>query len=193
MNKTHVRNKEQLEEAAAKRLLRVLFWFPEIEFSLSELAEHANVSKSTASRLLGQFMRQELIMVNKNQIVYRIKANESGFEFTKMKIVYNLEFIYDSGLVEFLVSKFPSFKAIILFGSFRKGDDISTSDVDIAIETANDVGYAVVKPDGIEQIEKHFHERKIQIHLFNRDKMNINLFNNIANGIVLLGFLEVKP
>ncbi|MBI2628993.1 hypothetical protein HYW74_02845, partial [Candidatus Pacearchaeota archaeon] len=35
-------------------------------------------------------------------------------------------------------------------------------------------------------------ERKIQIHLFNRASIDDSLFNNIANGILLWGFLEVK-
>jgi len=35
--------------------------------------------------------------------------------------------------------------------------------------------------------------RKIQIHRFNRNVIDNNMFNSIANGIVLSGFLEVNP
>jgi hypothetical protein len=30
------------------------------------------------------------------------------------------------------------------------------------------------------------------LHIFNRNNIDDNLFNNIANGILLWGFLEVK-
>ena len=34
--------------------------------------------------------------------------------------------------------------------------------------------------------------RRIQIHLFSRENIDTGIFNNIANGILLWGFLEVK-
>ena len=43
----------------------------------------------------------------------------------------------------------------------------------------------------LSEFEKQI-ERKIQIHEFNKKVIDLNLFNNIANGIVLIGFLEVK-
>ena len=44
--------------------------------------------------------------------------------FKRAKIVYNLNFIYQSGLVEFLYETYNHPKSITLFGSFRKGEDI---------------------------------------------------------------------
>ena len=83
-------------------------------------------------------------------------------------------------------------RAIILFGSFRKGEDISTSDIDIAIEMDDEQEHRVVRHKNLEEFEKEI-KRNIQIHLFNRNNTDINVFNNIANGILLFGFLEVKP
>ena len=194
MKRTNVSKIEQLllEKTGMERLLTVLYWWPEVEFSLTELAKKAGVSKSTASRLRDSLIALGIATVEEKGIVFRIRANMESFQFVKKKIGYNLEFVYDSGLVEFLEDAFGHPPAIILFGSFRKGDDISTSDIDIAIETLEDIDIHTVRPKGIEQIEKHFVDRKIQIHLFNRKKVDINVFNNIANGIVLSGFLEVK-
>ena len=36
-------------------------------------------------------------------------------------------------------------------------------------------------------------KRHIQLHMFNRKNVDLHVFNNIANGIVLAGFLEVRP
>ena len=110
----------------------------------------------------------------------------------KSKIIHNLNFIYQSGLVEYLNEHFNNPKAIILFGSFRKGDDISTSDIDIAIEADEVKEYKTVTMKELIEFENLI-KRKIQIHLFNRKNADVHVFNNIANGIVLMGFLEVKP
>jgi hypothetical protein len=33
----------------------------------------------------------------------------------------------------------------------------------------------------------------VNLHLFTRNRVDLNLFANIANGIVLEGFLEARP
>lgn len=124
--------------------------------------------------------------MNKTKIILREHYCE------KCNIIYNLNFAYQSGLVEFLNERFNNPKSIILFGSFRKGEDISTSDIDIAIDTEEAEEYETVTTKELIEFEKIIN-RKIQMHLFNRKNIDINVFNNIANGIVLLGFLEVKP
>ena len=194
MKRTIVSRKEQVfhMETAMQRIQYILYYWPEVEFSLTELAEKAGVSKSTVSRLIETLVALEIATVEDKGIVFRIQANTQSFQFIKRKIAYNLSFVYDTGLVEFLEDALGHPTAIILFGSFRKGEDISTSDVDIAVETLEDIDIHTVMPKGIERIEKQFAGRKIQIHLFNRKKIDINVFNNIANGIVLSGFLEVQ-
>ncbi|MBN1897117.1 MAG: nucleotidyltransferase domain-containing protein [Candidatus Aenigmarchaeota archaeon] len=102
-----------------------------------------------------------------------------------------MKVIYESGIVEYLYDKYDNPKAIILFGSFRWGQDGKDSDVDIAIEVADDIGYDKHKIPALQEFE-HGLSRNIQIHIFNRKNVDINVFNNIANGIVLYGFLEVN-
>ena len=196
MKRTSVLKKEHnelgLEEGALQKLLITIFAFPEVEFSLTELAERAGVSKSTAHRILQKLLGTGIIKVEDKKIVWRIKANIGSFEYIKRKIVHNLNLIYQTNLVEFLAEKQNHPPAIILFGSFRKGDDISTSDIDIAIETVEDVDTKTIEISGIERFERLL-GKKIQLLLFNREKVDRNVFNNIANGIVMAGFLEGKP
>ena len=86
MKRTRVPKKEQLliEEGAMQRMLRVLFWFPDLEFSLSELAKESGVSKSTASRLLNYLKATDIVTVIDKGIVLRIKANTENREFIKI-------------------------------------------------------------------------------------------------------------
>lgn len=180
------------EETARNRILEVLFRFPEKEFSLSDLAKEAGVAKANIGRILEEFRKIEFIEITKLSKIWRIKANRKNWYFIRSKIVYNLNFVYLSGLVELLNEHFNNPRSIVLFGSFRKGEDISGSDIDIAIEIDGDKECKIVGLRELVEFEKSI-GKKIQIHLFDRKKTDISVFNNIANGIVLLGFLEVKP
>lgn len=194
MKKPFVQKKDLklYEETARQRILEVLFRFPDREFSLSDLATEAGVAKANIGKILDELYKGNLINITKLSKIWRIKANQSDWRFIKSKIVYNLNFVYQSGLIEFLVEHFKNPKAIILFGSFRKGEDISDSDIDIAIESDEVKEYEIIGLRELANFESDI-ERKIQIHLFNRKNIDINVFNNIANGVVLFGFLEVKP
>jgi predicted nucleotidyltransferase len=193
MKRTFVQKKylKLYEETARNKVLEVLFKFSEKEFSLSELAKEAGVAKANIGKILEDLYNKQFIEIVKLTKIWRIKANRSNWYFIRSKIIYNLNFIYQSGLVEFLNEHFKNPKAIVLFGSFRRGEDISNSDIDIAIESEDVKEYETIKLNSLEEFEKII-GRSIQIHVFNRKNADLNVFNNIVNGIVLLGFLEVK-
>lgn len=187
----HKRYHESSQETARRKLLRLLFRYPEKEFSLSDLAKEAGVAKANIGNILEEFQQRELITIEKLTKIWRIRSNQTNWLFIRSKIVHNLDFVYGSGLVEFLIDYYKNPKAIILFGSFRKGEDLSSSDIDIAIESDEVKDYNVIGLRELSEFEKVI-GRRIQIHLFNRKEIEISLFNNIANGIVLWGFLEVN-
>ncbi len=179
------------EKTASMRILDIIFKYPEKEFSLSDLAREAGVAKANIGHILDKFQKADLISIEKLSKIWRIKANQTNRLFITSKIILNLTSIYRIGLVEFLVDYFKNPKVIVLFGSFRKGEDISNSDVDIAIESDETKTNKIIELKELSEFERIIGKR-IQIHLFNRETVDINLFNNIANGIVLWGFLEVK-
>ena len=179
------------EETTKDKIIEVLFRYPEKEFSLSDLAKEAGVAKANISKILEEFQEAELISIEKLSKIWRIKANQTNWLYVRSKIVYNLSFVYKSGLVEFLVDYFKNPKAIVLFGSFRKGEDLSNSDIDIAIELYDAKEYHIMGLRELVEFEQII-GRRIQIHLFSRENIDTGIFNNIANGILLWGFLEVK-
>ena len=192
MTKLIVIKQNQSLETSRQRILDILFKFPEKEFSLTELAGLARIAKANIGRILDELHKKELIQIIKFNNLWRITAHQANINFIRNKIIYNLKVIYKSRLIEFLNGYFKNPKAIVLFGSFRKGEDISGSDIDIAIESDEIKDYNVIGLKELDEFQK-ITSRRIQIHLFNRKKVDINVFNNIANGIVLSGFLEVKP
>jgi len=178
-------------ETAVQRILEVLYKYPDKEFSLSDLAKLAKVSKSDIGAIIANLVDYKYLEVEKLTKIWRIRAKKTSRTFIKGKIIYNLNFIYQSGVIEFLYEHYKHPKSITLFGSFRKGEDISGSDIDIAVESDEFKEYNVTGLRGLVEFEKSI-GRKIQIHEFSRKNVDINVFNNIANGVVLAGFLEVR-
>ena len=178
-------------QTGKQKVLEILFTFPDKEFSLSDLAKTAKVAKANIGEILKDLEKRDFIEITKLSNLWRIKANQRSWNFIRAKIVYNLNFIYQSGLVEFLNEYYKNPKSITLFGSFRKGEDITDSDIDIAIENDDFKTYEVMELRELVEFEKMI-GKKIQIHLFNKKNVDINVFHNIVNGIVLFGFLEVK-
>jgi len=176
------------EETARQRILHLLFLDPLQEFSLSEIAEQGKVSKSTASRIIVGLSEEGLVKLKKHPLVWRIHANYDSPRYKQEKILYNLSIIYRSGIVAYLEELLKHPKSIILFGSYSKGEDRMGSDIDIAIEGENPKTMRVKE---LERLERQL-GRKIVTHVFNRKSVDSNLFMNIANGIVLSGFLEVR-
>jgi predicted nucleotidyltransferase len=196
------KEKEQslYNETAILKVMGVLFKYPDKEFSLSDLAEKAQVAKANIGKILKRLNAQHFIEIEKLANIWRIKAIRTNQNFIKAKIVNNLSLVYESRLIEFLIKSLKHPKSIILFGSFRKGEDIISSDIDIAVESSEDKTQTVYLSELIPQNEKkelakieEFLARRIQMHIFSKKNVNLNVFNNIANGIVLSGFLEVKP
>jgi len=178
-------------ETGIQKVAEILFEFPEKEFSLSDLAKEAGVAKANIGSMLKILYKAEFIEITKLNKIWRIKAKQNSWNFIKAKIVRNIHLIYQSNIVEFLNDYYRNPKAIVLFGSFRKGEDMTGSDIDIAIETDEVQNYKILNLKELADFENIL-GRKIQIHIFNRKDVDINVFNNIANGIVLGGFLEVR-
>ena len=125
-------------ETGMEKVIQILFRYPEREFSLSDLAKEAGIAKANIGSILYHLQTFGFVKIEKLTKIWRIKADQESPEFIREKLVHNLGILYRSCLVDFLVDHYKNPKAIILFGSFRNGEDISTSDIDIAIETDTD-------------------------------------------------------
>ncbi|MFH1432554.1 MAG: nucleotidyltransferase domain-containing protein [archaeon] len=175
--------------------LKIQYWFfsyPDKEMSLTDLSTVLKISKTTANRIVTQlvdegFLRKEILGK-----LWRISSNKDHPRLYQRKISYNLGMIYESGILEEIHRQIPNSKAIILFGSYRKGDDNEKSDIDIAVEVLDDEDVRIFEVGIIPQLGYRINV-PVNVHVFSRNKIDLNLFANIANGIVLEGFLEVRP
>ncbi|MBI3032764.1 nucleotidyltransferase domain-containing protein [Candidatus Woesearchaeota archaeon] len=177
---------------------KVLYWFfsfPDINIGLTDLSEELEISKTTAKNIVLDLEKKGFLIKKVYGKAWIISCNKQHpFNLTQ-KIAFNLlmvselyHYMIKSKILEILGNP----KAVILFGSYRKGDDTEKSDIDIAVEVANSTDLKIIEPFKWNK----FGYRKnvpVNLHIFSRNKIDINLFSNIANGIVLDGFLEVRP
>lgn len=159
------------------KILEVFFEFSDRKFTIREIAKITKIPKSTVLNHLKRLKSEGMVTKDNKSTNTRL--------FKVKKTNYFIEKIYTSGLIEYLNKTFtPS--CIILFGSFRKGDFVKESDIDIFIETTKE---AEPNLSDFEEKLKHriqiFREKDI-------NKLPPRLFNNIINGIKLEGFFKVK-
>jgi len=192
------KTKSQLRNVNADHLERTidkcLVWFyayPRTKIGLTDLAKSINSSKTATKQVVESLVNNGFLTREIIGRAWLLSANQKHHYFITKKIPYNLNLIYESGILDAVHNVIPSPRTIILFGSYRWGSDIEESDIDIAVEVIGSNELEII-PLGI--IE-HLGYRKnvpVNLHVFSRNKIDLNLFANIANGIVLDGFLEAR-
>ena len=175
-----------------RKILAYFFSFPEYPIGLNDLSNQIKASKTSTKQAVNYLIEQGFLKKEEIGNAWRLSANPKNPMIITKKIPYNLQLIYESGIVDAVYSKIPNARAIILFGSYRWGTDNEKSDIDIAVEILDNKEMKIETLGLIEQLglRKNI---KINLHIFSRNKIDLNLFTNIANGILLDGLLEVHP
>ena len=169
-------------------LLEFLFDYPTTKFSERELSRRLNVSPTGISKAIRALEKMGLVKIGKNfMLEVRLNTdNDRSEHMWGIKRVSNLGKIYSSGLFSALFYSLPG-RTIILFGSYSHGEDIESSDIDIAVIGASPRNFML---KDIEKFEKALN-REINIQFFDWDKTDKNLKESIINGIVLKGHVEL--
>lgn len=158
--------------------------------NLRGIAKALKVTPTAVSKALAELEKEKLVKVSKSKTMNltSIGFNRDSKEAVEMKRVENLKMIYEFGLSGYLFEEFPGC-AIILFGSYSRGEDMWTegnrSDIDIAIVGTKGRNIDLAKFD--KMLERHisinYYESWAGIHRY--------LKNNILNGILLSGSVEL--
>lgn len=149
--------------------------------AIREYSRLLKISPSTSKIYLEQMEKEGILKSRKDHNLVLFKGD--GEKFTNLKIEYNIKRIKDSKLINYLEQFNPT--AIILFGSQAKGTNNEKSDIDIA----------VVIPKQSKKLNLSFslENQEVQFFVFTNEtfRKNKELANNIVNGRILYGFLEV--
>ncbi|GBE20164.1 nucleotidyltransferase domain protein [archaeon BMS3Abin17] len=150
---------------------------------IKEIAKKISLAPTSVKNHLKNLENQELIQKKKGERFVGFIANRDNKNFLFYKKIANIIKIKESGLLDFLIdSLYP--QAIILYGSYLKGEDIESSDVDVMIITDNK------KQIDIKRFEKIL---KRNIHLImekNLKKLHEGVKTEVTNGFVLYGRLK---
>lgn len=163
------------------KILKELFDKPTYSFHVRELARITKLNPNTIINITEKMKKEKLInKVNKKHLV-EISLNLENKKTIEKKRVYNLQRIYDCGVIDFLIKNYSP-KFISLIGTYSKGEDLEESDIDIVIDSNNKKNIDLLK---FERILK----RKIHLLLL-PEKVSDEFFNSFINGIVLYGAIR---
>jgi len=175
-----------LQKCTIYAIAGIFFDEPETEFSLAEIKRRSGKAATSVILHLNELAKEGIIIKTSKKAGKRrypiYKSNQNDTAYIHYKKIFNLDILKGSGLIEFLKDQcFPD--CIILFGSYSRGEDTKTSDIDVYVQSRE-------KKIELKKYEKNL-GRKIQLHFrgdFN--KYAKELKNNIINGIILSGYLE---
>jgi len=176
---------------AHRRVLYYFFSYPEQAIGLNDLAKSIRTSKTSTREAVLRLEREGFLKKEVIGNAWRICANLKHPYTTTTKIPHNVQLIYECGIINAVYDKVPGARAVILFGSYRWGTDNENSDIDIAAEVLDSKDLRILS---LGKVDFEFRKNvTVNLHIFSRNKIDLNLFTNIANGIVLDGVLEVRP
>lgn len=167
----------------ADRVMELFLQNPNTQFHLREIARLSGLSPAGALKILRKIEKQGIVSKEKTRVTDNYLANVENKEYAALKKAFNIYKIHSCGMVDELAKEYMP-EAIVLFGSYARGDDTEKSDVDIAIITEKR------KDIDMTRYEKTL-KRKINIHEIQYQKASREFRNNLANGITLYGFLKV--
>lgn len=163
------------------KLLKVFLDEPLEGFRLRELGRASGISPASVLNYLREFEKEGFIIKYEKRGIpfYKAERDDEGFVlYKRLSIMYELE---ECGLIEHLWHELCP-EAIVLYGSYAKGESIESSDIDIFI-----IGKE--KKINISKFEKKLDK---EVHLMFDDVKKIpkELKNSLVNGIVLRGYFK---
>ncbi len=174
-----------VNNTASDQILTFFLVHPTRIIHLRSLARTLVLSPAGISKALPPLLKQHLLEVEKpsDTNLTLLKAKREQL-FISLKRSFNLHQLSKSGLLPHVIEKYGNPQAIILFGSYSRGEDTEQSDIDIAIITKRHLSL------NISLYEKKL-SRKIKILELSKEHIEKEFWQTLANGIVLYGYLEL--
>lgn len=158
---------------------------PTEKLRVRQIERKVKVPLPSVIRYTKELVKERILRTEEISEIKLFSANFGSNEYLLEKKLNNIKQIYTSGLIDHLIEEYSN-PAIILFGSFSRGEDIESSDIDIYIETSTKEKINIEKFEKILQKDiQIFQEKDI------KNISNPHLANNIVNGITLNGSIEV--
>src|SRR3989344_4393549 len=149
-----------LQNSNIFKTAEVFFISPVKEHYLMDISRKIKLAHTSVKKNLKKLLKSGLITESAEKKGRRIfpiyRANIDSKIYKKQKIIYNLQSILDSGLIDFIEKELMP-KSIVLFGSYQRGEDTENSDIDLFIEcTEEKLDVKIFERKLNRKIEMHF-------------------------------------
>lgn len=165
---------------SSEKVLELFFTYPTRRFHTREIARLTKVSPPVVSSAVRKLEKAGFLSSRKTRAMNEVTANTESREFVLEKRLFNIRSLFRSGLMAELEKADP--EAIVVFGSYSRGEDTEKSDIDIAVIGGSGTG-------SLSRFEDRL-KRNISVHKVAVKKVSGEFLNSLANGIVLEGYLE---
>lgn len=164
------------------KVLKLFLYNPTSSFRLRELSRKVGLAPLSISNYLKEFEKEGLIKINIKENIKSYIAQRENITFSryqKLSVQYEL---YDSGIIDKIWNE-TNPEAVILYGSYAKGEAIETSDIDLFI----------IGQEKKINLSEYIKKMSKEIHLIfqPKDKISNELKNNLINGIIMKGYFKV--
>ncbi len=168
-----------------EKIKEYFFINPTIKLRVRQIEREVKVPLHSAIRYTKELENEGILKMEDIANIRIYAGDRISKDFLYEKRLFNIQKLYISGLIEFLTEELSN-PTIVVFGSYARGEDTEESDIDLYIETATKKS---VNGGKFETVLK----RNIQLFQYKNIHAveNRELANNIINGIVLNGFMEV--
>ncbi|MBI2140555.1 nucleotidyltransferase domain-containing protein [Candidatus Woesearchaeota archaeon] len=165
-------------------IMEYFFINPTAKLRVREIERILKLPLPSVIRYCKELEKEEILTTDTTGNVTFYTGSRSEAYLLEKKL-FNIKQAYTSGLINYLKAELSN-PAIVLFGSYAKGEDTENSDIDLYLETPSK------KQVNLEKFSRLL-KRTIQVFQYKnlREISNPNLANNIANGITLNSFIEV--
>lgn len=175
-----------LQKSSILRTAEFFFVNPTKEHYLIDISRNVRLAHTSIKKNLKVLVKLEIISEHDERKgkrsfpVYR--ANLDNKLFKRYKSIHNISSLLESGVIDFIEEKLMP-RSVVVFGSYLRGEDIETSDIDLFVECKEEeLNLKSFEKKLVRKIELHFKE---EFTSYPKE-----LKNNIINGMVLCGFLE---
>jgi predicted nucleotidyltransferase len=164
-----------LQKCSLWKVAEIFFIEPTKVHYIKEISKKINLAHTSVKNHILTLIELGFIEESNSQVFKGYKARRENPDFIFYKKLSNLISLRNSGLIKLLKEHYP--KSMILIGSYDKGEDIESSDIDIFIDSKK----VNIKLDKFED------NLKRKIHIIFKDEASKSLMDSIKQGTIIYG------
>ena len=172
-----------VQKSSQEKVFNIFVEEPSKIHYVKEISKKINLAPTSVKNHLIRLEKQNLIHKEKGERFNGFIANRDNEGFLFYKKIANIKNLRESKLLQFLVeSIYPD--SIILYGSYLRGEDVESSDIDFIIFTKKG------KKLNVKKFEKIL-KRRVHIMIEKSlDSLPNELKKEVINGSTLYGYLK---